>query len=499
MSSEIRYRRLFETAQNGILLLNAETGQIEDVNPYLLELLEYSYDELHGKRLWEIDAFRASEVSRAAFEELQAKRQLRFEHLPLQTKEGRPIAVEFVSNVFECEGVDVAHCTIRESVQTESMEMTLRATIRQLKVLSEINTALVGAETEEALLREYCRILVETGGYRMAWVGFAENGLDKRVVPMVHFGHEKGYLGVLRITWADAENGHGPTGTAIRTGKMQCIADIAAAAGTETWRSEALLRGYRTAWALPFHYSEGNAACLTAYGDIPDLMLDSERKLMEEVAADLGFGITTLRTAIAKTRFQEELRASLEQTIHMIVETIDQRDPFTAGHQRRVAHLCVRMGGELGLAEDHIHGLNLAASIHDLGKIGVPAELLAKPGRLSSAQFSLIKEHSQLGYDIVKSVVSPRPIANIILQHHERHNGSGYPQGLMADEILFESKILAVADVVEAISSHRPYRPSLGFDSALKEIVAQRGILFDADVVDSCVHLFREGGYDFPG
>jgi HD-GYP domain-containing protein (c-di-GMP phosphodiesterase class II) len=239
-------------------------------------------------------------------------------------------------------------------------------------------------------------------------------------------------------------------------------------------------------------------ACLSAYGDKTGAWPESERKLLNEIARVLGYGITTLRTREAKDQYQEDLRVSLEQTIQVIAETVEQRDPYTAGHQRRVADLSRRIARKLGLDEDRVHGLHLAASIHDLGKIGIPAEILAKPGRLTPTQFSLIKEHVQLGYDLVKNVRFPWPIADMILQHHERMDGSGYPNNIKGDAMLLESRILAVADVVEAMATHRPYRPARGNDAALDEVVARRGELYDPDAVDACVSVFREDGYDFP-
>ncbi len=219
---------------------------------------------------------------------------------------------------------------------------------------------------------------------------------------------------------------------------------------------------------------------------------------MNQVASAVGYGVRTLRDAIAKEQYQRDLRSSLEQTIQVIAETVDQRDPYTAGHQRRVADLCVRIGRRLGLDRERTHGLRLAASIHDLGKIGVPAEILTKPGRLTPTQYSLIQEHVQMGYDILKNVRFLWPIAEMIRQHHERMDGSGYPQGLIGDAILLESRILAVADVVEAMASHRPYRPSKGTAEALAEITRGRATLFDADVVNACIGVFHDEGYGFP-
>ncbi len=174
---------------------------------------------------------------------------------------------------------------------------------------------------------------------------------------------------------------------------------------------------------------------------------------------------------------------------------VESRDPYTAGHQRRVADLARSIASEMGLSKDRIEGIRTASSIHDIGKISVPAEILSKPIKLSDAEFSLIKIHSQAGYDILKDIDFPWPVARMILEHHERINGSGYPWGLKGKDLLIESKIIAVADVVEAIASHRPYRPSLGLETALEEISVNRGVLFDNNVVDACIRLFRENGY----
>lgn len=193
----------------------------------------------------------------------------------------------------------------------------------------------------------------------------------------------------------------------------------------------------------------------------------------------------------------EKLERALLQTIEAIATTVEVRDPYTAGHQRRVAALARAIAQALGLQEDKIRGLYLAATIHDLGKIHLPAEILSKPGHLSAVEYELVKTHPQTGYNIVKDVQFPWPIAQMVLQHHERLDGSGYPQALRGDQILYEAKILAVADVVEAMSSHRPYRPGLGLDAALDEIVRQRGLLYDPEAVDCCLGLFRDGKFRF--
>ena len=206
----------------------------------------------------------------------------------------------------------------------------------------------------------------------------------------------------------------------------------------------------------------------------------------------------------AKKRREEEvklqqaldsLRKAIGTTIQVMISVIEMRDPYTAGHQRKSADIARSIATEMGLAQDKIEGLRMAGIIHDIGKLSIPAEILSKPASLTEIEFSLIKEHARSGYEMLKGVESSWPLAEIVYQHHERMNGSGYPRNLKGDEILLESRILAVADVVEAMSSHRPYRPTLGLEAALEEIAKNKGILYDNNVVDACLRLFREKGY----
>ncbi len=493
--SEIRYRRLFETACDGILILNGKTAVIDDINPYLIKMLNYTRDELLGKKLWEIGPFKNTSLTIDAFAELQKNNYIRYDDLPLETKDGRHVSVEFISNVYDCDGIDIIQCNIRDNTKRNIAEIALKVTTRALKILSEGNVAILEAETEQNLLNEYCRISVETGGYVMAWIGFAENNNDKIVKPIAYYGDKEYFWGFKSISWDDSEVGDCPISRSIKTMDVQVCENIATDPTMETWREEALENGVNSLIVIPFYLPEDQRYCLILYGSIYNVWSSPELKLLQEFAADLSYGIKALRTAISKAKHQEQLILSLEQTIQVIAETIGQRDSYTAGHQRRVADICKRIGEEIELSEDRIQGLLLAATIHDVGKIGIPAEILVKSTRLSEIEYGLIKEHVNIGLNILKNVYFPWPIAKIIAQHHERMDGSGYPLGLKGDELILESKILAVADVVEAMASHRPYRPALGIQSALKEIISQRGILYDHTVVDACIRIFRKKNY----
>ena len=193
-----------------------------------------------------------------------------------------------------------------------------------------------------------------------------------------------------------------------------------------------------------------------------------------------------------------ELETAFMSTVQVVNTLSEMRDPYTAGHERKVAELAVDIGAELGLSARQQEGLHVAGFLHDIGKITVPAEILAKPGKLSWIEHRLVQEHAQAGYEVLKNVKFPWQIAEVVQQHHERIDGSGYPQGLKGEAILLKARILAVADVVEAMSSHRPYLPARGIEAALSEIERGRGTFFDTNVVDACLRLFREKGYVIP-
>ena len=191
----------------------------------------------------------------------------------------------------------------------------------------------------------------------------------------------------------------------------------------------------------------------------------------------------------------ERFQKAMEGSVQAIALAVEMRDPYTSGHQNRVADLASAIARVMGLSEDRIYGLQMASVIHDLGKLTIPGEILCKPGRLSGPEYAMIQTHVQSGYDILKKIDFPWPLADIVIQHHERLDGSGYPHGLSGDQILLEARILSVADVFETIGSHRPYRPSLGMKKAMGELTENSGRLYDPDVVEACLSLVNEDGY----
>jgi putative nucleotidyltransferase with HDIG domain len=244
---------------------------------------------------------------------------------------------------------------------------------------------------------------------------------------------------------------------------------------------------------------EVKAVQLMKGGAADYILKDRLTRLPEAVRNALANAHMKAERSYAREKLRESqqlLRDSLLESIVALATIVEKHDPYTAGHQQRVAKLAVAIATEMNVNEDWIEGIHLAGVVHDVGKVQVPAEFLSKPGKLSELEFELVKEHARAGYEILKHINFPWPIAETILQHHERLDGSGYPDGLKGEQIILQARILAVADVVEAISAYRLYRPALGVEAALNVISEGRGSKFDAEVVDACVTLIQERDYD---
>jgi len=374
---------------------------------------------------------------------------------------------------------------------------------RLYAVLSKVNEAIVRLREPDEVYQRLCHIAVEEGLFRMAWVGLVTPD-TLLVKPVASWGVEEGYLRNITISAADVPEGRGPIGTAIRTGNCVICNDLETASSMEPWKKRAQKTGYRSCAAFPIRLQGRLIGAFTLYAGEPHFFTADRIKLLEALSEDLSFALTAMEQDNQRRRAEKELvqtleilRRTLEQSMGALSAALEMRDPYTAGHQLRVNDLSCAIAKELQLSPTRIEGLKVAALIHDIGKICVPSEILSKPGKLTPIEMSLIRTHSQAGCDILKDVEFPWPISQMILQHHERLDGSGYPQGLRGAAILLEARIIAVADVVEAMASHRPYRAALGIDRALEEITRGKGVIYDPAVADACVRLFTAHGYTF--
>lgn len=394
--------------------------------------------------------------------------------------------------------------TVQDVTQRRQAELALQRTNRSLRTLSSCNQTLVRASSEAELLEGMCTILVEEGGFQRAWAGLQERESTVLAPAACRSRNADGRAG--GVGGVPAPDPAAQEVASIALSSRMPRIHIGASLGMSGPDGEAVRAQAGTAAiaAVPLVQEEKVLGVLVLHADDPDAFDEEEIRLVSELAGDLAFGIEALRARSEKKEADREkqkylvqIRQNLEETVETIAATVEARDPYTAGHQRRVAAFAAAIARELGLGEEVVQGIHLAGTIHDLGKIKVPAEILARPGQLSEIEERIIQIHPEAGWEILKGVVFPWPIAEMVLQHHERLDGSGYPRGLSGEQVSQGARILGVADVVEAMASHRPYRPSRGLEAALSQVEADRGVLFDAPVVDACLVLFREKGYRF--
>lgn len=443
------YRTLFQVAADAIFINNLE-GRLLEVNEKACRLLGYTRDELLNLTVSDVTS--PEYVARRAeiLEQLRATGHLVFE-TELVTRDGRIIPTECSSRLMDLRGRPAVLSISRDITERKQAEEAIEESEKRfMDVLyaSEDAIMLIDGETFVDCNEAAVRMLTYSSRDDLLMTHPSElsppeqpdgRSSFEKAGEMIKAAFEKGYH---RFEWIHRK------------------------AGGEDFPVEVSLTAISYRGKTVLH-------CL--WRDL------TEKKQAEEA----------LKESLARTT---EVQYGTIQALATVTEV---RDPYTAGHQRRVTQLACAVALELGLSADRVAGLRVMGLLHDMGKVSIPAEILSKPGKLSDSEFGLIKSHTKAGYEIVKEIRFPWPVAEVILQHHERLDGSGYPQGLTGPDITLEARILAVADVVEAMSSHRPYREALGIELALEEITKNKGILYEPEVVDACVKLFTEKGFKF--
>lgn len=322
----------------------------------------------------------------------------------------------------------------------EKLEMSFQRMKNAYSTVIKCQDIIVGAQNEMEIYRKICKILIDEGPYKLAWIGMIGNDLEKKVIPVAEAGFKKGYLSSIDISWGSSANGQGPAGRAIRECKEYLTKNIMTDINFLPWREKAEEYGYKSVIALPIE-SEGNViGVLVVYADNEDAFKREEVKLFQRLTKNIAQGIYVLRIKKEREQAQKAQYEILLKTIDAFVLAIEKRDPYTAGHQKRVTSLAVAIGKKVGLSKDRVEGLRLGALIHDIGKIYVPGEILNRPGKITKPEFDLIKLHSEIGQEIISGINFPWDIEKMIVQHHERLDGSGYPNGLVEGEIIIEAK-----------------------------------------------------------
>ena len=499
-------RQLFELswnfAQDSKFAFDAETGILLDANPAAEKLMGHSRKELLGMHVTMLHPEVERERVKVEF------RQTAHEHTEhsdyhIQRKDGRCVPVLITSSKSAQVGNrSVLIAAIRDISDQVEREFRLSTLNWALSAYASAALALGQVSSPEDLHQAICEAITRQSAYVLAWVAIAEDGPDKRIQVAAAAGSAVGYLDGLKLSWSKNEpGGVGPTGICIRTNQLQIIEDTETALVFRPWRERLHQFGIRSIVSIPYLIEGSQSGALEVCAAYPNAFEPVAFEVFHNLVKELRHGIRTLdqgRVLQEERRRGEAVQTQLNQALSAmvapIVTAMEMRDPYTAGHQGRVAEIAYAIGKEMGWPESRLQGLRAAALVHDIGKISIPSEILTKPTKLSSAEREMIKAHVEAGYTILKGIPFAWPIAEIVRQHHEKIDGSGYPRGLQADQILAEAKVLTVADIVEAMAAHRPYRPGMGLKLVLEQIEREAGSLLDAEVVRVCVTLFREKG-----
>jgi len=453
--SETLFRKLFEDHAAVKLIIDPDTGNIIDANKAAAVFYGWSREQLKQMKIQEINILSPEEVKKE-MEKARTKKKLHFEFCH-RLSDGSVRDVDVFSSIIEVNKRTLLHSIVYDITGRRRTEEALQESDAQYRWLSEHITDGVWLIDMNLKPTYQSPSMEKLTGFTHEEL--MELPMEKRVTPESFKLAFELFLELLPRIMSDSN--YNP----IQTLELEYYCKD----GTILW-TENKLSGIR----------DENGKPVSILAEVRNI---TERKHAEEL---LQHTLDSLRKAVGTT-------------IQVMVSAVEARDPYTAGHQIRSANLARTIATEMGLSREKIEGIRMAGSIHDIGKLSIPAEILSKPTKLSEIEFSLIKEHAYKGYEMLKDVESPWPLAEIVYQHHERMDGSGYPRKLKGEEICMEARILAVADVVEAMASHRPYRPTLGLDAAMAEIQKNRGTLYDNTVVDACLKLFREKGFKLEG
>ncbi|HUX04106.1 MAG TPA: HD domain-containing phosphohydrolase [Acidimicrobiales bacterium] len=463
-----------------------QDGVIRDCNQALAHLLDATIDELLGRNFFDPDwatihedgtHFRFDNRNDATtFQTGQAHTEIimgfNFKGAPRRwlSVNTYPVFAEGTSR-----GVISSFTDITKSLQRD----------RMLELVNEVNHSVMLASDEGEALQHLCDTLIDKGRFALAWIGVASNE-DVDLVEIAFAAGATEYLDSVLGASGDARNtARGPAGAALRHAATQVVNDLGTDPFFEPWRERAVAHGLGSMAVMPLSPG-GRRAVLAVYDHHVFAFDEVTVRELEEAVGEVEFGVAHVLSV-------KQLSTALDGTLAALARITENRDPYTAGHQARVGALGAAIATHMGLETTLVELIRQSGEVHDVGKTAIPSEILTRPGRLSALEFEMVQRHCALGADILTRASLPWPIAEVALQHHERMDGSGYPHGLGADDIVLPARIIAVADVVEAMMHHRPYRPGLGLERALEEIRAHAGTLYDETVVESCLAVFANG------
>lgn len=486
--SIFRSARLADSVGFGLMLIGRD-GFIVDCNDTALSLLGLPLEEVVGSKGYLSSSSMWSEFNSPLHEEERpSTRTLRTG----ETVKGAVLGLETPGRARLWLLVSTSPILLNGAIEgvIVSMEDVTKAhrDRRFLSLRTETGRITILSSSESEYVQKVCNALVEEGEFALAWFGELRSGEGGGIEVLWSAGPSDYFNPDTIAWWGSSKSEPTAVASALRSGRTRVVNDAAAQEETTTWRERPREFELNSFAAICMSFGERRVV-VTVYDRSVDAFDADTIEIIEQILSEVEVGLDHVRSL-------KQLRASLDGTLGALSEMTELRDEYTAGHQNRVGLLASAIAARMNLSSSLVELIRQGGEVHDIGKICVPSEILTAPRKLSSLEFQMIQVHPRVGYEILSRAELPWPIAQIALQHHERLDGSGYPNGLAGEDIILPARIVAVADVVEAMGNHQPYRPSVGLKKALAELVEHAGTLYDRDVVAACIELF-ESGFEF--
>ena len=486
--SEQRFSIAFQASPTIVIITQIEQGRLLEVNGAFEKVSGYSRQEALGKTTIELGLWVNPEERLRLMQTFSTNGRLRNEEMQFRIKDGSVITGLISGEPIELDGEKCALWTIEDISERKKAEERILHLNRLYVTISQINQTLVHERDKDNLFREICRVAIDHGRFRMAWIGSVDE-TGGQIKPVVFAGQELGYLSNISINYRDEILGSGPTGTAVRQGRCVICQDIGSDSRMIPWREQALERGYRSSAAVPIHQQGHVIGALTVYAGEPQGFGAEDEGLLEQIGLDVSFALDSIAGEVKRKHAEEKLAEAYDTTLEGWAKALELRDKETEGHSRRVMDTTLIMARAMGFSEDDLVEIRRGSLLHDIGKMGIPDDILRKNGPLNEVERAIVMQHPATAYELLKNIPYLEKALEIPYCHHEKWDGTGYPRGLKGEEIPLSARIFAVVDVWDALSSDRPYRKAWPQEEVRQYLSGEAGLHFDPAVVDTFLRL----------
>jgi len=491
-NSEERFSKAFQESPSIITISKINDGILLEVNDAFEKIIGYAREEALGKTMAELRVWANWADRERLLPTLLANGKVRNEEIQFQTKSGKLLTCLLSAELIELDGEKCVLSVVEDITERKISELRILHLNRLYITISQINQTIVHAHDKDSLFSEICRVAIDHGRFRMAWIGLL-NKTNETIKPIAFAGEELGYLEKLNIRYHDPILGRGPTGIALHEGRCIICQDIGSDPRMLPWREAALSRGYLSSAAVPIREQGRVVGALTVYADEANGFDAENEGLLEQIGQDVSFALDSIQAEAERKRAEANLEEAYDTTLEGWAKALELRDKETEGHSRRVTETTLSVARAMGFSEEELVQIRRGSILHDIGKMGIPDQILRKEGPLTDEERQIVLKHPDTAYNLLKQIPYLEKALEIPYCHHEKWDGTGYPRGLAGEEIPLSARIFAIVDVWDALSSDRPYRKAWSREKVVEYLKNDIGKHFDPRVADVFLALVEKG------